>query len=186
MHRRSPEASIGLMRLDASMTPPDAAPAPMMVWISSMKRIAPSSLSNWARTAFRPLLEVAPVLGAGEQRAQVERVDVGPRDHVGHVAVHDQLRQALRNRGLAHPPLRRRRRGLFFRRRHRIWTVRSTSSRRPMSGSILPSRACWLRWVAYICSGLFPLGAPGFSSSSVEVKPSLSSLPWTLEIPCAM
>ena len=43
---------MGLMRLDASMTPPEAAPAPMMVWISSMKSTAPASLSSWARTAF--------------------------------------------------------------------------------------------------------------------------------------
>ena len=31
MQRISPEANIGLMRLEASMTPPEAEPAPMMV-----------------------------------------------------------------------------------------------------------------------------------------------------------
>ncbi len=35
--------------------------------------------------------------------------------------------------------------GLFLRRRHRIWITRSTSCSRPISGSILPSRASWLR-----------------------------------------
>jgi hypothetical protein len=32
--------SAGLSRLEASSVPPEAAPAPMRVWISSMKRIA--------------------------------------------------------------------------------------------------------------------------------------------------
>ena len=36
--------------------------------------------------------------------------------------------------------------GLFLRRRHRISMVRSTSSVRPISGSILPSCASWLRF----------------------------------------
>jgi hypothetical protein len=35
-----PDASAGLSRLDASIEPPEVAPAPTMVWISSMKRIA--------------------------------------------------------------------------------------------------------------------------------------------------
>ena len=30
----------GLSKLDASITPPEVAPAPIMVWISSIKRIA--------------------------------------------------------------------------------------------------------------------------------------------------
>ena len=38
--------------------------------------------------------------------------------------------------------------GLFLRRRHRIWMVRSTSSARPTSGSILPLRAISLRLLA--------------------------------------
>ena len=53
MQRSSPEASIGLMRLEASMTPPDAAPAPMMVWISSMNRIDFGFRLSWASSPFR-------------------------------------------------------------------------------------------------------------------------------------
>jgi hypothetical protein len=37
----------------ASMTPPEAAPAPMIVWISSMNRIAPSRRFSSARRPFR-------------------------------------------------------------------------------------------------------------------------------------
>ncbi|MNG11981.1 hypothetical protein D3C84_955590 [compost metagenome] len=40
MQRMSPDDSNGLSRFEASITPPDAAPAPMMVWISSINRIA--------------------------------------------------------------------------------------------------------------------------------------------------
>ena len=53
MHLSSPEASIGLSRLEASMTPPDAAPAPMMVWISSMNRMALSCLRSSESRFFR-------------------------------------------------------------------------------------------------------------------------------------
>ena len=38
--------------------------------------------------------------------------------------------------------------GLFLRRRQRIWSVRSTSGRRPMRGSVRPSAACRLRLIA--------------------------------------
>ena len=34
------------------MTPPEAEPAPMMVWISSMNRMAWGSRRNWASTAL--------------------------------------------------------------------------------------------------------------------------------------
>ncbi len=40
MHLSWPLESAGLSRLDASSVPPDAAPAPISVWISSMNRIA--------------------------------------------------------------------------------------------------------------------------------------------------
>ncbi len=53
MQRSSPFCSTGLIRLDASMVPPDAEPAPMMVWISSMNRIARGSFFICASTALR-------------------------------------------------------------------------------------------------------------------------------------
>ncbi len=40
MQRSSPEARAGLIRLEASIVPPEAEPAPMMVWISSMNSTA--------------------------------------------------------------------------------------------------------------------------------------------------
>ena len=75
MQRSSPFASAGLIRFDASITPPEAAPAPITVWISSMNRIAPGCFLSSPTHALEALLEVAAVLGARDQRAHVERVD---------------------------------------------------------------------------------------------------------------
>ncbi len=52
MQRSVPEASAGLSRFEASMAPPEVAPAPITVWISSMKRIAPAWFSSSETTAF--------------------------------------------------------------------------------------------------------------------------------------
>ena len=72
----SPRASIGLSMFDASMEP-SAAPAPTTVCSSSMKRTTlPSDSVTSLRTAFEPLLELAAVLGAGHERAHVERDDL--------------------------------------------------------------------------------------------------------------
>ena len=51
--------------------------------------------------ALQALLEVAAVLGAGQQRAHVERVDGGIGQHLGHVGLRDAPGQALGDRGLA-------------------------------------------------------------------------------------
>ncbi len=53
MQRISPFVSTGLMRFDASMTPPEAAPAPITVWISSMNRMAPGCFLSSVITPFR-------------------------------------------------------------------------------------------------------------------------------------
>ena len=45
MQRSVPDASAGLSRFDASIAPPEVAPAPITVWISSMNMIAPGVAS---------------------------------------------------------------------------------------------------------------------------------------------
>ena len=50
---------------------------------------------------LQALLEVAAVLGAGDQRAHVERVDGAVGQHLGHLALDDQARQPFGDRGLA-------------------------------------------------------------------------------------
>ena len=51
------------------------------------------------------LLEVTAVLGAGDQRAQVEAVDHAAFEQLGYLVFHDQPGQALGDGGLAHPRL---------------------------------------------------------------------------------
>ncbi len=50
---------------------------------------------------FQPLLELSPVFGAGQQRADVERDHPAVAQALGHVAVDDPLCQPLDDRGLA-------------------------------------------------------------------------------------
>ena len=51
--------------------------------------------------ALQALLEIAAVLGARDQRAHVERVDGAVGEHLGHLALDDQAREALGDRRLA-------------------------------------------------------------------------------------
>jgi hypothetical protein len=83
-------------------------------------------LRSCASTALQALLEIAAILGAGEQGAHVEGVDGASCDHLRHFAVDDHLGQPLGDGGLADAGLADHS-GLFLRRRHRIWMVRSIS-----------------------------------------------------------
>jgi hypothetical protein len=83
------------------MAPPDVAPAPITVWISSMKRTAFGCASISLTTCFQPLLEVAPVARAREQRAHVEREHDRVLEHLGHLAAHDLARETLGDGRLA-------------------------------------------------------------------------------------
>ena len=97
----SPRASIGLSMFEAS-SDPSAAPAPTTVCSSSMKRTTwPSDVGDLLQHGLEALLELAPVLGAGDQRAHVERDDPLVLQAFGHVAADDALRQPFDDRGLA-------------------------------------------------------------------------------------
>ena len=50
---------------------------------------------------LQPLLEIAAIARAGQQRAHVEREDGRAGEHVGHFALRDLARQTLRDGGLA-------------------------------------------------------------------------------------
>ena len=79
MQRSSPDWSSGFSRFDASTVAPDAAPAPRMVWISSMNRIGFGRCWIACDQRLEARLEVAAVARAREQRADVEREDLGAR-----------------------------------------------------------------------------------------------------------
>ncbi len=52
--------------------------------------------------ALQALLEIAAVLRARDERAHVERVDGAVGQHLGDLALDDEAREALGDRGLAH------------------------------------------------------------------------------------
>ena len=54
---------------------------------------------------FQALLEIAAVLGPGQQRAHIQRVDLATRENVGHAAFDDPARESFGDRGLAHAGL---------------------------------------------------------------------------------
>ena len=83
------------------MAPPEVAPAPITVWISSMNRMAPGIVLDLLHHGLQALLEVAAIARAGQQRAHVEREDGGVLQHLGHLAVDDLARQAFGDGGLA-------------------------------------------------------------------------------------
>jgi hypothetical protein len=94
--------------------------------------------------ALQALFEVATILGAGQQGAHVEAVDVRLGEDLGDVALDDAPRQPFGNGRLADAGFADQQ-GLFLRRRQSVWMTRSSSRSRPISGSILPCSARALR-----------------------------------------
>ena len=137
MQRSSPEASAGLSRFDASIEPPLVAPAPTMVWISSMNRIAFGLFLIALDHALEPLLELAAELGAGEQRAHVERVDLAPCAAARARASRGSPAPGPRRSRSCRRPARRRRSGCSCAAGTAPGWLRSSSALRPISGSML-------------------------------------------------
>ena len=98
---RRREASTGLMMLEASITPPEAAPAPIRVWISSMKRMAPSCSVSSAMTLFRRFSKSPRYLVPANRRPRVQRVYDATRQSLRHLFFDDLPGYALYNGGLA-------------------------------------------------------------------------------------
>jgi len=92
-------------------------------------------------TPFEALLEIAAYFGAGDQGRPCRVRKWCSRTAPRHLALDDQAREAFGDRGFADAGFTDVE-GLFFLRRHRISMVRSTSSLRPMSGSMRPSAPC--------------------------------------------
>ncbi len=101
MQCSSPRASAGLSRLEASIAP-SALPAPTSVCISSMNRMMPPAEDDHLlQHGLQPLLELAAVFRAGDQRAHVEREQLLVVEAFRHVAVDDAQRQPFDDGGLA-------------------------------------------------------------------------------------
>ena len=100
MHWSSPRDSGGLRMFAASIAP-SAAPAPTSVCSSSMNRTASFVFRELLDDLLEALLELAAVLGAGDERADVERQDALVEQDVGDVAGDDPVGEALGDGGLA-------------------------------------------------------------------------------------
>ena len=99
--RSSPRASIGLSRFPAE-TAPSAAPAPTIVWSSSMKRmICPSLAVISCSTALRRSSNSPRYFAPATSAPDVERPDALALQPLGHVARDDPLGEPLGDRGLA-------------------------------------------------------------------------------------
>ena len=117
-----------------------------------MKRmISPVGLLDLLDDGLEPLLELAAVLGAGDQGAHVQGQEPLALERLGHVAVAIRWASPSTMAVLPTPgsPMRT---GLFLVRRERTWMTRRISSSRPMTGSSLPWRARSVRSRVYFSS----------------------------------
>ena len=81
-------------------------PAPTTVCSSSMNRmISPAELLHFLQDGLEALFEFAAKLGAGDQRAHIERHDALVLQPFGNVAAHDAQGQPFDDGGLAHARL---------------------------------------------------------------------------------
>ena len=169
MQRSSPRASIGLSMLPASMAP-SAAPAPTTVCSSSMNRmICALGVGDLLEHRLEPVLELAAVLGPGDQRAHVQRPRAAcPCSPSGTSPLTIRWASPSTMAVLPTPgsPIST---GLFLVRRESTWITRRISSSRPITGSSLPWRASSVRSRPYLSRawysprglGRSPAGRPG-------------------------
>jgi hypothetical protein len=113
--------------LEASIAPPEVAPAPMTVWISSMNSIGARHILELLDHLLEAFLEITAIAGAGQQRRPCRAKDHRIGEHFRHVAIDDALGQALGDGRLADAGIADES-GLFLDRRQRTWMVRLTSS----------------------------------------------------------
>ncbi len=185
MQRSSPDASTGLIRLDASITPPEAAPAPMIVWISSINITAPSIWCSSANTALSRFSKSPRYFVPASNAPRSSEYIVASARILG-TSLSVILSANPSAMAVLPTPASPTNSGLFLRLRHRTWMVRSTSLARPISGSILPSRARSFRLLVKLSNALLRVSAPPSSVSTAlsSLLPSTSvcngEIPWEM------
>ena len=171
--RSSPRASMGFSMFPASIAP-SAAPAPTIVWSSSMNvTISPSLSAISLRTAFSR---------SSNSPRYFAPATIAPRSSaISRLCLSDSgtspatIRCASPSTMAVLPtpgsPIRT---GLFFVRRESTWIVRRTSSSRPITGSSLPRRACSVRSRPYF-SSTFSLSSGFWSVTRWRPRTSASA-----------
>ena len=97
----SPRASIGLSMFEASIDAFRRAGADDGVELVDEEDDLPCGVGDFLEHGLQPLLELAAILGAGDQRAHVERDDLLVLEPFGHVLPDDALRQPFDDGRLA-------------------------------------------------------------------------------------
>ena len=144
--RRVPRASAGFSRLAASPVPA-APPAPTSVWVSSMNMMigvvdaCTSSITDFKRFSNSPFM-LAPACKSPTSSANI----LASRS-AGGTSPRAMRRAKPSTTAVLPTPASPVKIGLFWRRRISTSTTWRISSSRPTIGSILPSRACWVRSV---------------------------------------
>ena len=161
MHWISPRARAGLRMLAASMAP-SAAPAPIRVCSSSMKRMMFLSRLSSSMTFFMRSSNSPRYFAPASMPARSSETMRLPRSSSGTLpsAIFWARPSATADLPTPGSPMST---GLFFVRRERIWMMRSISSARPMTGSSSPARAARVRSRPY-CIRVGALSSPSFFS----------------------
>ncbi len=164
------------------MEPPLVEPAPTMVWISSMNRMAPGTLPRSVMTPFSRCSKspryLVPASSAPMSRAKMRTSRNSPG-----TSPRATRRASPSAMAVLPTPGSPTYSGLFLRRRASTWMVRSSSLARPMSGSMRPSRARAVRSTVNFSSASMrgESDAPSSPSASPEPSPSPPS-----GMPCEM
>ena len=182
IQRISPVERAGFNIFDASIDPLLVAPAPTIVWISSINNIASFFFFRAAITPFKRCSKsprnLVPAKSAprSSEKIQISLSMSG--------TVPSCILIANPSTSAVFPtPGSPTKTGLFLRLRQRTCIVRSISSSRPISGSSFPSPAILTRSIVKTSSG-FTLFF--FLSLSVFANPPDPSLKGSLEEPCEM
>ncbi len=172
--RSSPRARAGLSMFEAS-TAPSAAPAPTIVWSSSMNRMTspPDSLISLRMALSRSSNSPRNFVPATREpmsraRSRLFLSDWGTSPLA--------MRWARPSTTAVLPtPASPMRTGLFFVRRDRTWMTRRISSSRPMTGSSLPCRARAVRSRVYLSRTWY---LPSGSWSVMRWEPRTAARAW--------
>ena len=151
IHRNSPRAKAGFKRLAAS-EPPSAAPAPITVWSSSIKRITPPAAASTSRRIALSLSSnspryFVPAINAPKSR-EITRL-LRSVSGTSACTIRSARPSAIAVLPTPGSPINT---GLFFVRRDSTWITRRISESRPMTGSSLPWLARFTRSMPYFSS----------------------------------
>ena len=147
MQRILPELSRGLSKFEASITPPEAAPAPMIVWISSINKMALSRSFKLANNPLKRFSKSPRYLVPANSAPRSSEYTTAPCRVSGTLPSTIILASPSAMAVLPTPdsPTKS---GLFLRRLASICATRSTSASRPIKGSICPDFASSFKSVA--------------------------------------